>query len=118
MTPVHLGRINYAGDLGYELWVAPEYQRELKAQVVREQLTRLGGVTVDVTVAPLSMADLSTEDLGWRTRVQYTVDSSGRAGLRKHRSHEVVPIDECLIAHPRVRSAPPSPCTAASGRSA
>ncbi len=29
MTPVHLGRINYAGDLGYELWVAPEYQREL-----------------------------------------------------------------------------------------
>ncbi len=29
MTPVHLARINYAGDLGYELWVAPEYQREL-----------------------------------------------------------------------------------------
>jgi dimethylglycine dehydrogenase len=34
MTPVHLGRINYAGDLGYELWVAPEYQRELFDQIV------------------------------------------------------------------------------------
>ena len=34
MTPVLLGRINYAGDLGYELWVAPEYQRELFDQIV------------------------------------------------------------------------------------
>ena len=34
MTPVHLARINYAGDLGYELWVAPEYQRELFDQIV------------------------------------------------------------------------------------
>src|SRR4029078_9709258 len=34
MTPVFLGRINYAGDLGYELWVAPEYQRELFDQIV------------------------------------------------------------------------------------
>jgi tRNA/tmRNA/rRNA uracil-C5-methylase (TrmA/RlmC/RlmD family) len=79
-----------------------QYQRELKAAVVREQLERLGGVKVDVTVQPLSIED----GLGWRTRVQYTVDSAGRAGLRKHRSHEVVPIDECLIAHPGVRSAP------------
>ena len=29
MIPVHLARINYTGDLGYELWVAPEYQRVL-----------------------------------------------------------------------------------------
>src|SRR5204863_2986400 len=34
MTPVHLARINYAGDLGYELWVAPAYQRELFGAVV------------------------------------------------------------------------------------
>ena len=34
MTPVHLARINYAGDLGYELWVAPEYQRELFDRIV------------------------------------------------------------------------------------
>ncbi len=27
MIPVHLARINYAGDLGYELWVPPQYQR-------------------------------------------------------------------------------------------
>ena len=34
MTPAHVARINYAGDLGYELWVAPEYQRELFDRIV------------------------------------------------------------------------------------
>ncbi|MET1231527.1 MAG: glycine cleavage T C-terminal barrel domain-containing protein, partial [Candidatus Limnocylindrales bacterium] len=34
MIPVHLGRINYAGDLGYELWVAPEYQAVLYDRIV------------------------------------------------------------------------------------
>jgi dimethylglycine dehydrogenase len=29
LTPTLLGRINYSGELGYELWVAPEYQRVL-----------------------------------------------------------------------------------------
>ncbi|HEX5293302.1 MAG TPA: hypothetical protein VFX25_30890, partial [Streptosporangiaceae bacterium] len=38
--------------------------------------------------------------LGWRTRVQYAVSPDGAAGLRAHRSHEVVGIGECLIAHP------------------
>ena len=34
MIPAHVGRINYAGDLGYELWVAPEYQRALFDRIV------------------------------------------------------------------------------------
>jgi dimethylglycine dehydrogenase len=34
MIPVHLARINYAGDLGYELWVRPEYQRALFDRIV------------------------------------------------------------------------------------
>ena len=41
--------------------------------------------------------------LGWRTRVQFAVDSSGVAGLRAHRSHEVVEIGDCLIAHQAIR---------------
>ena len=34
MTPALVARINYAGDLGYELWVAPEYQRALFDRIV------------------------------------------------------------------------------------
>jgi tRNA/tmRNA/rRNA uracil-C5-methylase (TrmA/RlmC/RlmD family) len=31
------------------------------------------------------------------------VDATGRAGLLQHRSHQVVPIDKCLIAHPAIQ---------------
>ncbi|MGZ4478719.1 MAG: class I SAM-dependent RNA methyltransferase [Nocardioidaceae bacterium] len=82
--------------------VALPAQRELKAFVIREQLQRLAGLDVDVTVSPVlaPQGPPGEEDgLGWRTRVQYAVDRSGRAGLRKHRSHAVVPVDRCRIAH-------------------
>ncbi|TDD96762.1 class I SAM-dependent RNA methyltransferase [Jiangella asiatica] len=78
-------------------------QRRLKAAVVEEQLRRLAGLTWPVEVEPVDGDD---DGLGWRTRVTYAVDgSSGRAGLRAHRSHTVVPVDTCLIAHPEVRAA-------------
>ncbi|MEJ7747657.1 MAG: FAD-dependent oxidoreductase [Candidatus Limnocylindrales bacterium] len=34
MIPALLGRISYSGDLGYEVWVAPEYQRTLFDQIM------------------------------------------------------------------------------------
>jgi tRNA/tmRNA/rRNA uracil-C5-methylase (TrmA/RlmC/RlmD family) len=46
--------------------------------------------------------DNSKRGLGWRTRVQFAVRSDGVAGLRAHRSHDVVDVGECLIAHPAV----------------
>ncbi|WP_376778620.1 class I SAM-dependent RNA methyltransferase [Phytoactinopolyspora halotolerans] len=81
-------------------------QRRLKAAVVAEQLSRMAGVDWDVQVEPVRADPARADDdgLGWRTRVTYAVDAQDRPGLRRHRSHEVVPIDECLIAHPDVRS--------------
>ncbi|SCL31523.1 class I SAM-dependent RNA methyltransferase [Micromonospora inyonensis] len=84
--------------------VAPEAQRDWKTSVVREQLTRLGGLTdAEVDALDPRVAALPGGPLGWRSRVRYAVDAAGRAGLLKHRSHEVVPIDRCLIAHPAVQ---------------
>src|SRR5262249_45650131 len=34
MTPALLGRINYSGELGYEIWLAPEEQRTLFDRIV------------------------------------------------------------------------------------
>ncbi|MCX9190723.1 class I SAM-dependent RNA methyltransferase [Carbonactinospora thermoautotrophica] len=79
----------------------PEAQRKLKAAVVAEQLRRLAGVKRKVYVEEVPG---SPGGLDWRTRVQFSVDEEGRIGLRKHRSHEVVPIDRCLIAHPLIES--------------
>nr|WP_218566382.1 RsmD family RNA methyltransferase [Vallicoccus soli] len=74
-------------------------QRRLKAAVVQEQLRRLAGLERDVVVEAVPGDD---GGLGWRTRVTYAVDASGRAGLRRHRSHEVEPISWCRIAAPAV----------------
>ncbi|MFC7819938.1 MULTISPECIES: class I SAM-dependent RNA methyltransferase [unclassified Streptomyces] len=82
----------------------PGAQRRLKGEVVAEQLKRLAGLTPeeagwDGTVMPAEGDKVPAGQVpSWRTRVQYAVDSEGRAGLRKHRSHEVQPIDHCMIA--------------------
>ncbi|WP_438803735.1 class I SAM-dependent RNA methyltransferase [Micromonospora fiedleri] len=82
-------------------------QLRWKTDVVREQLIRLGGLdeagcdALDVRVEALPGGPL-----GWRSRVRYAVDAAGRAGLLKHRSHEVVPVDRCLIAHPAIQDQP------------
>ncbi|MBM6399814.1 class I SAM-dependent RNA methyltransferase [Phycicoccus sonneratiae] len=74
-------------------------QRRLKAGVVREQMARLAGLEVDVEVEPVPG---DADGLDWRTRVEFAVDADGRAGLRRFRSHEVVPVDHCRIAAPGV----------------
>ena len=92
-------------------------QRSLKAAVIRQQLRRLAGLDREITVEPLpgdeGPGDKKPGDeepgdmeqgagLGWRTRVQFAVRPDGVAGLRAHRSHEVIDIGECLIAHPGI----------------
>jgi tRNA/tmRNA/rRNA uracil-C5-methylase (TrmA/RlmC/RlmD family) len=87
----------------------PPAQREWKAAVVREQLTRLAGLTPDeVSSLGVRVCALpgNADGLGWRSRVRYTVDAAGRPGLLKHRSHEVVPVKRCLIAHPAIQALP------------
>ncbi|HEY6295918.1 MAG TPA: class I SAM-dependent RNA methyltransferase [Streptosporangiaceae bacterium] len=79
-------------------------QRSLKAAVIRQQLRRLAGLDIEVTVEPLP-GDADAEPqagLGWRTRVQFAVREDGLAGLRPHRSHDVIDIGRCLIAHPAI----------------
>jgi tRNA/tmRNA/rRNA uracil-C5-methylase (TrmA/RlmC/RlmD family) len=91
-------------------------QRALKAAVIGQQLRRLAGIDMPVTVEPLPgdgpdgepdheliTARGGTPGLGWRTRIQFAVRRDGVAGLRAHRSHEVVDIGDCLIAHPAIR---------------
>ena len=75
-------------------------QRSLKAVVIRQQLRRLAGLDREIIVEPLPGDEEPGAGLGWRTRMQFAVRPDGVAGLRAHRSHEVIDIGECLIAHP------------------
>jgi tRNA/tmRNA/rRNA uracil-C5-methylase (TrmA/RlmC/RlmD family) len=97
--------------------VASDAQLRWKSDVVNEQLHRLAGLRdADVRVVALPTAteapgpvesgaevDGAARLLGWRSRVRYAVDASGRPGLLQHRSHQVVPIDRCWIAHPAIQ---------------
>ena len=82
----------------------PGAQRRFKGDVIAEQLQRLAGLTPeqagwDGTVMPAPGDKLPAGEVpAWRSRVQYAVDEQGRAGLRKHRSHEIEQIDHCMIA--------------------
>ena len=77
-------------------------QRTIKSAVVSQQLKRIAGIERVVTVEPVPG---DTDGLGWRSRVRFALDAGGRAGLYRHRSHDVVPVSDCLIAHPLVRQA-------------
>lgn len=75
--------------------VAPARQRELLGSVVSEQLRRLAGIEREVRVQPVR-----PDALDWRTRMGWAVGLHGEVGLRRHRSHDVEPVDTCPIAHP------------------
>jgi tRNA/tmRNA/rRNA uracil-C5-methylase (TrmA/RlmC/RlmD family) len=77
--------------------VALPAQRRLKGDVVAEQLRRLAGIEREVVVEPVEPT------LHWRTRMQYVALPDGGVGLRKHRSHDVVRVEECLIEAPDAR---------------
>lgn len=75
---------------------APAGQPELKAATVVDALRRIGRLSdPPVVVGPALPA------VGFRTTVRAAVDG-GRAGFRRHRSHEVVVTGRCLVAHPLI----------------
>src|SRR5689334_21644121 len=76
-------------------------QRRLKAEVVRDQLRRIAGLDREVTVEPVAGDE---DGLGWQTRVRFSAGPGGTAGLLAHRSHDVVEVGDCPIAHPLVRA--------------
>ena len=95
----------YAGRCGGCDWqhIALPTQRRLKATVVAEQLTRIGGEPADRwSHLEVEALEGDVDGLHWRTRMRYAVDATGRPGLRAHHTHDVVPVSECLIASPAI----------------
>jgi len=78
--------------------IDPAAQPGLKRAIVVDALRRQGrieGADGLVGVGPALPA------LGHRTTVRAAV-VGGRAGFRRHHSHEVLAVDDCLVAHPLV----------------
>jgi len=71
--------------------VTPVGQRDLKTAVVREQLSRLAGLELDVVVEEVLPV------LRWQSRMRFVALPGGTRGLHGHRGAEVVEIEHCLI---------------------
>ncbi|MDD2857998.1 MAG: TRAM domain-containing protein [Candidatus Nanopelagicales bacterium] len=75
--------------------VSIAHQRELKGTIAHESLARHG----DIDAGALTAQPLAHDDgLHWRTRMRFSVDGGGTAGMLGARSHGVLPVDRCLLA--------------------
>ncbi len=83
-------------------------QRQAKRAVVVDSLKRIGGLrdannVVEQTRA-LGGSLLSESGLAWRSRITMRSDAKGKWGFYAERSHEVVPVQECLVAESSVNA--------------
>lgn len=87
--------------------VSLDRQRGLKAEIIREQLERLGGIDrTDPLLTDLVVEPCGDDDgFGYRTRMDFVADARGRLGLRASRSHEVIPLRSCPIAVSEINDA-------------
>ncbi|MEH0146259.1 TRAM domain-containing protein [Corynebacterium sp. Q4381] len=74
--------------------INPAAQPELKRDVLRGQLASIAGVRDDDLAGGIALRTLQPT-LGWRTRVRLGVDESGRAGVRRARSGDVIASQRC-----------------------
>ena len=79
-------------------------QRALKETVIRDQFARLAKHEVGDLLT--GVQELPGGLLGWRTRILWAVERDGVHGLRRHRSHDIEPIDTCPLAEPGIADFP------------
>ena len=86
--------------------VALERQRQLKSDVLAEQLKRLAGIELATEVEPVGAAPANAAmpdhtgvpGLAWRTRASFAVTVGGKLGMHAHRSDQVMPIQDMPLA--------------------
>lgn len=73
--------------------IAYAHQLTIKKSILCSQLERLGGITK----LDISETIPSLNQLAYRNHVQFHIDKDGRPGFQRARSHEIIPIEQCLL---------------------
>jgi len=76
--------------------ISPPAQRKLKAEIIKEQFSRLAKKSIDVEVEEVK------PNLGWRSRMEFTVSQNGKLAMYESRRNNLIEISECKIADPKV----------------
>lgn len=82
----HFQHINYPAQLEY------------KQQIVTEQLRRIGHLDAPPVSSTLGM----DEPWFYRNHIEFSVTDGGQLGFQAQHSHQIIPIEQCLLAHPLV----------------
>lgn len=75
--------------------VDPTAQPGFKVGIVADALRRLGGIEEVAIVEGPALSSVA-----YRTTVRLAGVGDGRGGYRRSRSHDLVPVDRCQVAHP------------------
>jgi 23S rRNA (uracil1939-C5)-methyltransferase len=88
----------FFGTCGGCHWQHIDYDAQLayKRHVLGDQLSRVGHIDDPPVQPTLGME----EPWFYRNHVQFALTKQGQIGLQAARSHDVVPIDRCLLLHP------------------
>ncbi|MBJ7361512.1 MAG: TRAM domain-containing protein, partial [Ilumatobacteraceae bacterium] len=82
-----------------------DLQRQIKLDIVRESLTRLGKITApDIRLFASGELPMT----GARTTLRVAATPSGSVGFRQRQSHLVVNVEHCLVAHPSLNALLPT----------
>ena len=67
------------------------YQKELKRGFVKDALLRIGAIDTDVDIVGMD------KPLRYRNKMVFPFDKNGNWGFYRERSHDVVPLSDCLL---------------------
>ncbi len=94
-APCALARPGGCGGCDFQ-HISPERQRKLKAEIIKEQFLRLAKMEVDVAVEEVLPIT------GWRSRMEFTVSNDGKLAMYEARRNNLIAIEDCKIAHPKI----------------
>lgn len=80
-----------------------DHQLRAKASILLDAFERIGKIKLSSVSGVLP----SKEEFGYRTRVQFKV-KDGKLGFFVWKSKDLVAVEECLLAHPRINQLIPS----------
>ena len=67
------------------------YQTELKRGFVKDALLRIGGIDIEPDIVGMD------EPFRYRNKMVFPFDEKGNWGFYRERSHDVVPLSDCLL---------------------
>ena len=100
--PYFGSRADACGDCQWQ-HIAYERQAELKGEIVADQLQRLGHIARPPVADIVALADdAGVLSYGYRNHVRFGLTTEGRLGFQRPDSHQVIPVDRCLLLHDRL----------------